>query len=249
MDDIIFENRNKQYGAYELRKNYHNRLSKSFVISLAIPLSILFLSIIRSKPIPIIDFSSRHETVHVVDDFIVVQNALSQNRTSAPQSQPDKHSYLAVTDTTIDEKKPDTLLAATGPVGVDTVGISEGGGQSDTIIADIELPSGPKPLSAASVEKIPEFPGGIEKFYAYLIKRIHYTEDANRASVKGKMYVKFIVDEEGFVTNVSILSKIGYGLDEQVQSVLNESPKWMPGLVKNSAVRTEMILPVNFNLR
>ena len=89
----------------------------------------------------------------------------------------------------------------------------------------------------------------MEKFYAYLIKRIRYTGEALEGKITGKLYVRFVVDEEGFVTKVSVLRKIGYGLDEQVQSVLAQSPKWEPGLVKNTAVKTEMILPVSFNLR
>lgn len=249
LDDIIFEKRNKLYGAYELRRNYHRRLNKSLAISVSVLFSVFLLFILTKKEVQENLFQATKDKVVFADNFTVQQYNPPEKSSSQPLSEPDEHAFVAVKDTVVNQKPVDTLLT-TVPAGIDTAGGFTGSGHSsDTIVSQPFLPSDSSPKSMATVDKVPEFPGGLEKFYKYLTNRLRYTEEARRAAVKGKLYVRFVIDEEGLVRNVTLMSKIGYGLDEQVEGVLAQSPKWMPGLLRNSAVKTEMILPVSFNIR
>jgi protein TonB len=252
MNDIIFEKRNKRYGAYELRMNYHRRLIKSFVVASVAMISVFLISR-YTKEVVVIDLSKINPdsvvftTPFVVDQFTTPKPPEKLTPPPAQVQPPDPNSFVAVNDTTPEPVDTSSQLASANPIS--TVTGTGSIGTSDTIIPNAGPPAGLTVHNTSTVDKIPEFPGGIEKFYAYLMTKIHYTNSARGMEVKGRMYAKFIVDEEGFITNVTIVKSLGYGLDEQVAKVLGDSPKWSPGIARNSPVKTEMILPVNFNLQ
>ena len=79
------------------------------------------------------------------------------------------------------------------------------------------------------VEQMPEFPGGTEKLFKYLGKNIEYPPMAKDAGIKGKVYVTFVVDKDGSITDVKVLRGIGGGCDEEAVRVVKSMPKWKPG--------------------
>ncbi len=249
LDDIIFEKRNKAFGAYELRTNYHGRLNKSLAITVSFLISVFLLAIVKKKGADT-NFVKPADGIIVFEDkFTIQQYSIPKGTPSSPVSKPDDQSFVAVTDTVDNDREIDTT-SVTSPIGKDTLsGLAGSGFSADTVVSQPFLPSEGAPKNMSAVDKIPEFPGGLEKFYKYLSNRLRYTDEARRAEVKGKLFVRFVIDENGLVSDVTVMSKIGYGLDEQVTSVLAESPKWSPGIFRNSAVKTEMILPVSFNIR
>lgn len=247
LDDIIFEKRNKLYGAYELRKNYHKRLLKSLMFSVSTLLSVFLFSIVNRSDVVEEVFKPVKDSVIFADNFTIQQYQPPKKFMTPPASKPDEHAFVAVTDTAVIDKAVDTSSSVSS-TGIEPGDSITGGSAGDTITSPF-LPVTNKPRGMASVDKLPEFPGGINKFYAFLKKKLRYTMEAKNAKLNARLYVRFMIDEDGFVRNVTLENKIGYGLDEQVAGVLEESPRWVPGLVKNSAVKTEMILPVSFNLR
>ncbi|RBQ06905.1 hypothetical protein DRW42_11795 [Pedobacter miscanthi] len=99
-----------------------------------------------------------------------------------------------------------------------------------------------------SIEKQPEFPGGIKKFYKYLGSNIKYPKLAQENNVQGKVFLSFIVEKDGSLTDIQITRGLGSGTDEEAIRVLKESPKWYPGISNGTPVRVKYNINVNFTL-
>lgn len=99
------------------------------------------------------------------------------------------------------------------------------------------------------VEQQPEFPGGISKLYSYLGKTVKYPAQAKRDSIVGRVFVSFVVEKDGAISNVKLLRGIGGGCDKEAMRVVSEMPNWKPGLMKGQAVRVQYNLPIKFVLK
>lgn len=101
------------------------------------------------------------------------------------------------------------------------------------------------------VEDMPEFPGGVSAMYQYLSKNIRYPEVAKEAGIQGKVYVSFVVDKDGSITDVKVLRGIPGGkmCDEEAVRVVKAMPKWNPGKQRGKSVKVSYMLPVQFTLR
>ena len=98
------------------------------------------------------------------------------------------------------------------------------------------------------VEDQPEFPGGISAFYKFVGKTMKYPKQARRMGIEGKVYVRFIVDKDGSVTNVEAVKGIGAGCDEEAVRVLKSSPKFKPGKQRGRPVKVRMMIPIIYKL-
>ncbi len=90
--------------------------------------------------------------------------------------------------------------------------------------------------------------GGMSSFYKYIKKNLDYPRQAKRMGVQGKVFLEFIVDKDGTITNVKVLRGIGAGCDEEAMRILKESPKWKPAKQRGRPVRQKMTFPINFKL-
>lgn len=99
------------------------------------------------------------------------------------------------------------------------------------------------------VEKMPSFPGGEEKLYEYLGQNIKYPQMAKEAGVKGKVYVQFVVEKDGSITDVTVARGIGSGCDKEAVRVVKKMPRWSPGEQRGKKVRVKYTLPVVYQLR
>lgn len=90
--------------------------------------------------------------------------------------------------------------------------------------------------------------GGYKEFYAYVSKNMKYPRRAMDIGVSGKVYVQFIVDKDGTITNATTVRGIGYGCDEEAVKVLMGAPKWKPGKQRGRPVKQRMIMPIVFKL-
>jgi periplasmic protein TonB len=89
--------------------------------------------------------------------------------------------------------------------------------------------------------------GGINAFNAFISKNIVYPTPARRMGIEGKVFVEFVVERDGTITNVRALKGIGGGCDEEAVRVVSLAPKWVPGKQRGKAVRQKMVLPINFS--
>ena len=98
------------------------------------------------------------------------------------------------------------------------------------------------------VEKMPEFPGGAEAMMNYLSGNIKYPEEAKEKGVSGRVFINFVIEKDGSVSNAKVMRSIGGGCDEEALRVVNAMPKWKPGVQKGKPVRVSYMLPINFKL-
>lgn len=99
-----------------------------------------------------------------------------------------------------------------------------------------------------TVEVMPEFPGGMEAMMKYFAENIKYPEEAKEKGISGRVFVQFVIEKDGSVSNVKVLRSIGGGCDEEAVRVVKGMPKWKPGMQKGKAVRVHYNLPLNFKL-
>ena len=119
---------------------------------------------------------------------------------------------------------------------------------AETETSSIKSENTDKVYDFVSIEKQPEFPGGIAKFYKYLSGSIRYPKMAQENNVQGKVFLSFVVEKDGALSDIQVTRGLGSGTDEEAIRVLKESPKWNPGIQNGLAVRVKYNINVNFTL-
>ncbi len=99
------------------------------------------------------------------------------------------------------------------------------------------------------VEEMPSFPGGEAELLKYVATHIKYPQIARETGIQGRVFVGFVVEPDGSVSNVKILRGIGGGCDEEAVRVIKSLPKWKPGKQRGKAVRVSYQIPVLFKLQ
>lgn len=100
-----------------------------------------------------------------------------------------------------------------------------------------------------SVEEMPEFPGGEQALYVFLDKNIRYPKFAKDNKIQGNVFVQFVVEKDGTITNPKVLRDIGGGCGEEASRLLSIMPKWKPGKLRGKTVRVQYKLPISFRLK
>ncbi|MCF8331632.1 MAG: energy transducer TonB [Bacteroidales bacterium] len=98
------------------------------------------------------------------------------------------------------------------------------------------------------VDELPGFPGGESERFHYLAENINYPEFAREHGIQGTVFVTFVVEKDGRITNPEILRGIGGGCDEDVIRIVKQMPKWKPGKVDGKPVKVQFNMPVRFSL-
>jgi protein TonB len=98
------------------------------------------------------------------------------------------------------------------------------------------------------VETMPSFEGGISEFYKFVSKNLQYPAQARRMGIEGKVYVYFVVDKDGSLSDIEVVKGIGAGCDEEVLRITKLSPNWNPGKQRGTPVRVRMMMPITFRL-
>ena len=99
------------------------------------------------------------------------------------------------------------------------------------------------------VEEMPSFPGGEGKLMEYVAKNIKYPQIARETGIQGRVFVGFVVEPDGSISNVKLLRGIGGGCDEEAMRVIKSLPKWKPGKQRGKPVRVSYQIPVLFKLQ
>ena len=99
------------------------------------------------------------------------------------------------------------------------------------------------------VEEMPSFPGGEGKLMEFVAKNIKYPQIARETGIQGRVFVGFVVEPDGSISNVKLLRGIGGGCDEEAMRVIKSLPKWKPGKQRGKPVRVSYQIPVFFKLQ
>jgi periplasmic protein TonB len=246
--EAVFEKRNKEYGAYEIRSKYE----RSVVIAMLYAIGILMLVFI----IPLLKNLMNNDSIVFTEpknDVITFTDVI----TEVLQVEPAKPVKEISTKATIENAfkvvrdkdaldKPLTdipLAASSGASG--TIDVFTGNAGTGTTFTT--APSVPDTFVV--VEEMPIFPGGEGKFMEYLQKSIRYPSIARENRISGKVFIRFIVDQEGKIGGASVVRSIGGGCDEEALRAINSMPAWRPGRQNGREVCVQFVLPVSFSLK
>ena len=256
--DIIFANKNKEYGAYVLRKLYNKYVTLStvvgtifFVLCLTGPMIVKSLSpkeTIAKKKTITLDYTQLSEppSLDKAAPPPTVEAPPPLKSTIAflpPVVKPDEQVSTDVVPTVEDLKKVDP--------GAKTQEGQEGGVDYSLIETQEKIVEAPKEEAQVFtyVEEMPTFPGGDEALYSYISKQIQYPEIAKRAGVEGKVYIQFVVRTDGKVTEVTVVKGIGAGCDEEAVKVVRSMPNWKPGRQNGHPVNVRISVPIVYKLQ
>jgi len=252
MDEIVFENRNKSYGAYAIRKSYDDALVRSF--GMAIFALLALIGVYRLLPdskivVPPVITSLTGTLVDIRP--IVDPPPVQRHHVDPPQRVPDEHAATVFVDSTITPKPVETKVDPNPSTGTPNTGTPETGNPG----GEGSHPGLPEPkvepisLPVLFADTMPEFPGGEAALMRYMQRNIRYTPMATEAHAHGKMVIRFVVDEQGNVNNIEVLKKVGYGLEDQASEVIRKMPRWKPGKVGNKAVKVWHVQPLTYEIQ
>ena len=98
------------------------------------------------------------------------------------------------------------------------------------------------------VEQMPQYTGGEEAMMKYVAENIKYPQEAKDKNISGRVFIGFVIEKDGSVSNVKVVRGIGGGCDEEAVRVIKEMPKWKPGMQKGKPVRVNYMMPIFFKL-
>ncbi|GAB3931465.1 energy transducer TonB [Larkinella terrae] len=264
LDDIVFANRNKAYGAYALRKDYSRTVYRALIIG-----SVLFLLAMATPSIISVLAPKEDEQAMVeVDLMKLPPPPIDPNEPPPPPPPPVELPKVNTVKFLPPEVKPDEEVPEETPPptveelkeAVAAEKTQEGDPNAEEVIVAPEETAGPTKVEAAVeaapkedqiftvVEQNPEFPGGMAALGQFLGKNIRYPPAASRANVSGRVFVSFVVNTDGSIQDVSVLKGLGFGTDEEAMRVVKSMPKWRPGKQSGRPVRVKYNLPINFQL-
>lgn len=252
--DLLFENRNKQYGAYVLRKYYDNRLSLSIGIMLAAVLLALFLVNVFRSAAPASSgdiFDDGGVIVSLVPDEPKLPDPpkLRVPVQSPAQKVIDFNNFRITSDPTDVASIDDIARAAVGsqtsdgPETVDGPRISDPGPGEGPVVPAVTAAPAPEVPEAPSAP--PSFPGGMKAWTDFLVRNLQPSSDMQPGE-KRSVVVRFWVDEEGHVGRFEVQQSGGAAFDNEVLRVLKRMPKWKPALQRGRPVATSFVQPVTF---
>lgn len=122
----------------------------------------------------------------------------------------------------------------------------------DEVIETVIIDEAPEEEVADEIFQIVEEPatpkGGYEAFYKYVSDEMRYPAQARRMGIEGTVYVQFVVEKDGSITDVQAIRGIGAGCDEEAVRVIRSQPKWNPPKQRGKPVRQRIVLPIKFQL-
>ena len=253
LDDIVFEGRNKSFGAYHLRNEYPRTLNRALLITLGVfGLFMALLLMQRTPPATIVEDHGPIEFIDFDKPLIpqsepLVPTGKAPAAPETPTAQVAENTYRVVPTAPVEPlTTPATSVApASGNAGETGQGSGETGEVPGFPVVGTMSPAA---IDANLADQPPVFPGGLEKFYAYIQKHLVYTTIAREIGVSGRVYASFIIGADGKPREVKIIRGLGYGLDEKVLDVLSGSPEWQPGVLHGQPVATIFRIPVLFDL-
>ncbi|MBC8314906.1 MAG: TonB family protein [Bacteroidetes bacterium] len=249
LEEMVFKNRNKTYGAYMLRKKYKKYMITSMIVAILVMAGIVAYPIITA----------------VVTQGRIIKEELSvgAEMLDIPQEEAPPPPPPPPPPEALQEK-----VKFTAPVVVEDTAVDTDFGKQDLLAekTNTEVPSEepefdlveekpqvieqPKEAEIFTVvEENPTFPGGETKLYKYLGESIKYPEEAKELGIQGRVFVNFVIETDGAVSNVKVLRGIGGGCDEEAIRVIQSMPRWTPGKQRGIPVRVSYNLPIKFTLQ
>ena len=271
--DLVFEGKNKDFGAYTLRADSEKRHTFAIVVVLGVLAVILTFLILWLTGVfksadeetntnvgqQEVSVESAEEEVVEEDEFIEYEEPEVEQEPEDPTAATQAVTEVAIVDEvekTKEVKNTDDILEDTRQLGAQDVQGVEDLNKVEVIKDVVEVKVEEKPkvqheqiVDMAMVEQKPSFPGGEAAMYKWLNSQIVYPAAASEEGVSGKVIVAFVIEKDGHVTNVQLARKKHPALDAEALRVVKKMPKWTPGRNNGAPVRVKYNLPVTFKLQ
>lgn len=245
-DELIFENRNKDYGAYELRRHYKTVTSFSIIGGVALS-TILMLLLSMSAPDEVKAKDNGTIVVVLRPENLIEPGKIVQPETKRPV--PDIKQYKYVAPKVVDDSLGLSEMLANDFA---TDSIRDGAVNDMPVLIQYEpenIVTEPEPEIRVFVEEPPMFPGGTEALLGYIGKNLKYPQEAVENNIQGKVFVKFAVWSDGTIKRVELLKGVNPLLDQEALRVVSSMPAWSPGKQNGTAVPVWFSMPVVFQLK
>ncbi len=251
-DDILFRHRNRNYGAYAMRRRQVRVLFYSLIISLSL-FSSIFVSMLVYYAIP--------EEL-ALEDWVEYDNAVISNPYQAeyfleePVGGPEKEEN-SVTEISDETSVADMVIAESQTQAGDTAGqgadsISGKGKQTgdttDRTAFNVSKDPGIVYDLMARLDVLPMFPGGEKARQEFFHSQITYPKFALDNKIQGVVYINFIVERDSSISNIQVIQGIGAGCDDEALKAVRKMPPWTPGKKNGESVRVLVTLPLTFSL-
>ena len=272
--DLVFEGKNQEFGAYQLRKSSdkrHNLAMLYVLIGLAVVGAILFsLSIYNDyrAEIEAAEAKERAEKMSAaqlaqMEEVEEVEEEVEEQRFEQPEIEVPQEVLATVQVTQIaivdaEEVKNEVMDMETQQEDNTARGVVNQAGSDDAdkfqAVAEQVVVKEPEPEPVkeeqifVAVEQQPEFPGGTAALMKWLANNVRYPQMALENGISGRVIVKFVVEKDGSVSGVTLVRGVDKDLDREAIRVVKSMPKWQPGKNNGQAVRCYFNLPVNFKL-
>jgi protein TonB len=263
MLDMIFENRNKQYGAYALRNEYDVRIRRALFLTFTL-LSMVALGKYYSDKMNSNGLHTTNQDV-IIDladlDMPKDELKIEKPKPEIPEQQPPQAQAVSamrdvemrVVDNanTVDSFLPnadrhDLEAGLANNANGNTIGVTDGRGTEATFTVAEPTPEIETPRTI--VELMPEFPGGEKALMRFLSENTNYPNNERDLGIEGKAYVQFVVNKDGSVGDIKVVRKDSPGFGKEGMRVVASMPKFKPGMQQGKAVRVQMVLPFQFKL-
>ena len=266
--DIVFQGRNKVYGAYQLRRGTSKRNIWAMVFVVAVA-AVAYLGLAAYNSYQAAQ-KAKFEAEMEASLIETKKQAKVEKKTETPkveqvQKVEKVKSSIAFTPPVIkkdSEVKPeeemktqDELKETKTAIGAfDVKGNDEAGGTVLKAVEEIATPEPPKQEVEQNkvfdvVEQQPSYPGGMGALNQWLASNIKYPAMAAENGIEGRVVVQFVVERDGSVSGVHVVRGVDPSLDKEATRVVSQMPKWIPGKQNGSAVRVKYTVPVTFRLQ
>lgn len=259
LNDILFQYKNREYGAFVLRQKYSKFLSYATLIAIAFFVLTLSAPVLYTllAPKPKIQASKKlavslsdlgtPESIDKKKEVIEEVKAPPLKSTVKflpPVIKPDDQvidQYIPTTEE-LNKADPGKSTQVGDPTGVDysLMEVKE----EEKVVEEKE-----KVEIFSYVEEMPTPPGGYDAFYSYVGQNIQYPEIAKRAGVEGKIFLSFVVSKSGSISDVQVVKGIGAGCDEEAVRVIRGMQAWNPGKQNGRPVTVRVSVPIIFKLQ
>ena len=246
--EIVFEGRNKMYGAYDLRKSITKNTVRAFIIG-----TIVFAFAVSAPLIASFLPKSSDEDITLDQKITTVKlppKVKPKENLPPPPPPPPKVDQVKFVKPVVAKASEVTEeIVVIKEIKDKKIGAETIKGDPDAVLTVEPVGTGVAAVveednqiyNTAGIELKPEFPGGIEKFYKFVGNNYAPPEEEG---LKGKVFVSFVVEKDGSLTDIKVIRDIGYGTGKEAIRVLKACPKWHPGEQNGKKVRVLYSLPI-----
>lgn len=263
--DIIFADRNKAYGAYQLRRGYPKTVGRALITGL---LLLGFLFVLPNILDAVRDLAPKEKPIDVIAELGPPPDIDPNNPPPPPPPPPPTPPpptrttvkfvppVIKKDEEVVDEKPPavEELIEEKADIGTkNEKGNDEAAPTIDENPSELQIIEQPKVVEEKTyelfdIQKPPSFPGGDGELMKFLAKNIEYPTLAKENNIQGVVALTFVVGKDGSVTDVQVVKDIGGGCGKEAVRVVKSMPKWVAGEANGNPVKVRFTLPVRFRL-